>query len=72
MLGWLRRFVLGLGLLGMDMVMVTVMGRAKSNGRSRFTFIIGFLGRVIVGGRGGNEDSFVHLFLYVMCTISIS
>lgn len=48
------------------------MNKSKSS-RSRFIFIIGLLGRVIVGGSGGgNKGSFVRLFLYVMCTISIS
>jgi len=42
--GWLRRFILGLGRLGINMVMKKGKGKDSS---SRFIFKIGFLGRVI-------------------------
>lgn len=44
MFGWLRRFILGLGRLGINMVMKKGKGKDSS---SRFIFKIGFLGRVI-------------------------
>jgi len=33
------------------------MGKGKGNGHSRFIFIIGFLGRVTVGGSGRGHES---------------
>lgn len=66
-LGWLRRFILGLGLwLGMDMDMD--MGKGKGNGRSRLIFIIGFLGRVIVGGSGGGDESSLYIY-FSLCDV---